>query len=86
MCGPMQEAVQGAALFEGWAASAEEAGALAAAGGIRLRPNHDIGCAGPMAGLISPSMQMLPVNDADDADGTGLARRARRLTARRGFS
>jgi hypothetical protein len=68
MCGPMQGAVIGAALYEGWAAGADEAMALAERGGIRFAPCHHAGAVGPMAGIVSPSMPVFVVENA--AGGT----------------
>ena len=56
MCGPMQGAIIGAILFEGWAPDAQRARALAASGRIRFAPCHHHDAVGPMAGIISPSM------------------------------
>jgi hypothetical protein len=56
MCGPMQGAIVGAILYEGWATDALGAEALAAAGDIAFVPGHQLGAVGPMAGVISPSM------------------------------
>ncbi len=56
MCGPMQGAIVGAILHEGWAADAETAEALASSGKIDFAPCHHHGAVGPMAGVISPSM------------------------------
>jgi hypothetical protein len=56
MSGPMQGAIIGAILFEGWAATPDEARRLAAGGAIRLEPNHHHAAVGPMAGVTSPSM------------------------------
>lgn len=56
MCGPMRGAVIGALLYEGLAATAEEAEALAASGGIEFSPNHHHQAIAPMAGIISPNM------------------------------
>ena len=56
MCGPMQGAIIGAILFEGWAPDAKRASALAASGKIRFAPCHHHDAVGPMAGIISPSM------------------------------
>jgi hypothetical protein len=56
MCGPMQGAIVGACLLEGWAADAEAARRLAASGEIRFAPCHHHDAVGPMAGIISPSM------------------------------
>lgn len=53
MCGPMRGGVIGALLYEGLAADAAEAAALAASGAITFRPNHELGAVGPMAGIIS---------------------------------
>src|SRR5690349_13701382 len=65
MCGPMQGAVIGAILLEGWAADEAEARSLAAAGEVRFEPCHHHGAVGPMAGLVSPSMPMFVVRNAD---------------------
>ncbi|QNS03024.1 YlbE family protein [Streptomyces xanthii] len=67
MCGPMRAAVVGAALLEGWADTPEAAERLAASGGIAFAPCHDHDAVGPMAGIVSPSMPLLVVEDA----GTG---------------
>lgn len=64
MCGPMRAAVTGAALLEGWAGTPEEADRLAVSGGIRFEPCHHHDAVGPMAGVISPSMPLLTVEDA----------------------
>ena len=56
MCGPMQGAIIGAILYEGWARSHAEAAALAAGGEFAFAPCHHHGAVGPMAGVISPSM------------------------------
>lgn len=63
MCGPMRGAVIGAILYEGWAATAEEAGRLAAGGGVTFAPCHEHSAVGPMAGLISPSMPVAVVEN-----------------------
>jgi hypothetical protein len=63
MCGPMRGAVTAAILYEGWAATAEEARALAGSGEISFAPCHSRGAVGPMAGIISPSMPLLVVED-----------------------
>lgn len=56
MCGPMQGAIVGAILYEGWARDAEAARAMAKGGEIAFEPCHHHGAVGPMAGIISPSM------------------------------
>jgi hypothetical protein len=63
MCDPMRGAVLCAAQYEGWAADPVEAERLAAAGGIAFAPCHSRGAVGPMAGIISPRMPVLVVED-----------------------
>jgi hypothetical protein len=64
MCGPMQGAVIGAILLEGWASDEVGARQLASGGEVRFAPCHHYGAVGPMAGLVSPSMPMFVVHDA----------------------
>ena len=64
MCGPMQGAVIGAMLFEGWAADADSARRLVQGGSITFAPTHHHGAVGPMAGVISPSMPVWIVENA----------------------
>lgn len=64
MCGPVQGAITGAILYEGWAADLEAAEALAASGEVALEPCHHYGAVGPMAGIISPSMPVWVVQNA----------------------
>ena len=63
MCGPMQGAIVGAILFEGWARDAAAAARLAASGKIAFAPCHNHGAVGPMAGVISPSMPVWAVRE-----------------------
>jgi hypothetical protein len=63
MCGPMRGAVQGAAVYEGWANSVAAATALVEAGTIELSPCHHHSAVGPMAGIISPSMPVFVVEN-----------------------
>jgi len=56
MCGPMRGAILGALLYEGKAATAEEAEQLAASGEIEYAPCHEHDTVGPMAGIVSASM------------------------------
>lgn len=65
MCGPVQGAIVGAILFEGWADSPEEARGLADAGVLEFRPCHDLGVVGPMAGIVSPSMPVFVVENVE---------------------
>lgn len=64
MCGPVRGAVIGAILFEGWATSAEAARGLVDAGAITFSPCHAHGAVGPMAGIVSPSMPVVVVENA----------------------
>ncbi|HEV8252945.1 MAG TPA: DUF1116 domain-containing protein [Candidatus Limnocylindria bacterium] len=63
MCGPMRGAVIGAALFEGWASTPEEAEGLAQSGAIGFDACHHHGAVGPMAGVVSPSMPVVVVEN-----------------------
>ena len=65
MCGPVQGAIVGAILYEGWAASPEEARKLAGSGKIKYAPCHHHRAVGPMAGVISPSMPVWIVENAN---------------------
>jgi len=64
MCGPVQGAIIGAILYEGWAPTSERAQALAASGDVTFAPCHHYGAVGPMAGVISPSMPLWVVTNA----------------------
>ncbi|MEW9530343.1 DUF1116 domain-containing protein [Microbispora sp. NPDC049125] len=64
--GPMRGALIGAMLFEGLAATPEEAeGRLASGEGVALDSCHHHRTVGPMAGVVSSSMWMLEVLDAE---------------------
>ncbi|HYS13118.1 MAG TPA: DUF1116 domain-containing protein, partial [Burkholderiaceae bacterium] len=63
MCGPMQGAIVGAIVLEGWAESVEAAQLLAASGRVSFEPCHHHGAVGPMAGIISPSMPLFVVEN-----------------------
>ncbi|MCE7858596.1 MAG: DUF1116 domain-containing protein [Chloroflexi bacterium CFX2] len=65
MCGPMQGAIVGAILFEGWAQDHESARKLVADGTIAFAPCHHYGAVGPMSGVISPSMPVWIVKNQD---------------------
>lgn len=62
--GPLRGAVTGALIFEGRARDEAEAVALVERGEVRLEPCHHHGAVGPMAGVISSSMQVYIVEDA----------------------
>ncbi|HNQ06879.1 MAG TPA: DUF1116 domain-containing protein [Tetrasphaera sp.] len=62
--GPMRGALIGAMIFEGMAATPEEAEAKLAAGeGITFEPCHHRDAVGPMAGVISPTMWVYELHD-----------------------
>ena len=63
MCDPMRGAVLCAAQYEGWAADPVEAERLAESGHIAFAPCHSRGAVGPMAGIISPRMPVIVVED-----------------------
>jgi hypothetical protein len=63
MCGPMQGAICGAIVFEGWASDLRAAEGLAASGGVRLFPNHHFDAVGPMTGLTTRSMPVMVVEN-----------------------
>jgi hypothetical protein len=65
MCGPMQGAIIGAILFEGWAGDQDAARELASSGKITFAPCHHLGAVGPMSGVISPSMPVWIVKNLD---------------------
>lgn len=59
LVGPMRAAVTGALIFEGEAASVEEAERVIDEGEVELRPCHSAGGTGAMAGVISPSIPVV---------------------------
>jgi hypothetical protein len=63
MCGPMRGAIIGASLFEGWATTPEEAEGLAEGGEIAFDACHHHGAVGPMAGVVSPAMPVVVVEN-----------------------
>ncbi len=63
MCGPMQGAVAGAIVFEGWAPDLASATKLAASGRIEFHPNHRYGAVGPMTGITTRSMPVMVVEN-----------------------
>jgi hypothetical protein len=68
MCGPMQGAIAGAILLEGWASDLEAARRLAASGKVQFAPCHHHDAVGPMAGIVSPSMPVWIVRNAAGAN------------------
>ena len=65
MSGAQRGACIGAAIFEGWASSADEAIKLLEDETIRLEPNHHYKTVGPMAGTITPSMWLWVVENVE---------------------
>ncbi|WP_307861466.1 DUF1116 domain-containing protein [Cellulomonas wangleii] len=63
MCGPVRGALVGAVLLEGWAGTPADALHLLEAGGVTLDACHHHDAVGPMAGVLSPSMPVLVVQD-----------------------
>ncbi len=63
--GPLRGALIGALLYEGLADTPETAARLVERGAIELAPCHEHLAVGPMAGVISPSMPVFVVENAD---------------------
>ena len=63
MCGPMQGAVCGIAVFEGWANNLRQAQNAAAAGRFTFHPNHHFGAVGPMTGMTTVSQPVFIVEN-----------------------
>lgn len=63
MCAPMRGAVIGALLYEGGVRSREEAEALMDGGRIACRTTYEFGVVAPMAGVVSPSMPLIEVEN-----------------------
>jgi hypothetical protein len=63
MCGPLQGAVAGIAVFEGWASDLATAEKLARSGGIRFYPNHHFDAVGPMTGMTTRSQPVMVVEN-----------------------
>ncbi|WP_344222551.1 DUF1116 domain-containing protein [Kribbella sancticallisti] len=62
--GGQRRAILGAAVYEGLAASVEEADSLLHEGRILVRPCHDYACVGSVTGVTSASMPVWVVADA----------------------
>ncbi|MGI9437752.1 MAG: DUF1116 domain-containing protein, partial [Geminicoccaceae bacterium] len=63
MCGPMQGAVAGIAVFEGWAPDLETAADMAGAGEFAFHPNHHADAVGPMTGMTTQSQPVMVVEN-----------------------
>jgi hypothetical protein len=65
MSGPLHGAIIGAMLFEGLAKSEVEATSMVERGEVEFDSCHHHGAVGPMAGVISPSMKVYVVENAE---------------------
>jgi hypothetical protein len=65
MSGPLRGAIIGAALLEGLADDPEDAIRRAEAGEFEFAPGHERGALGPMVGVISASMPLWVIENAD---------------------
>ena len=63
MCGPMRGGVMAGLVYEGRAATIEEAEKLASSGQIHYAPCHEHGAVGPMAGIVTPSMPVMIIHN-----------------------
>ncbi len=61
--GPMRGAFVGALLYEGWAEDPTSAEEMLKNGKVKLEPCHEHSAVGPMAGVISPSMPVVVVEN-----------------------
>jgi hypothetical protein len=60
---PVRAAILCAIRYEGWAANDDAAGTLVERGVVRLAPCHHHATAGPMAGVVTPSMPVFVVEN-----------------------
>jgi hypothetical protein len=65
MSGPLRGAIIGAMIFEGLAANEREATAMVERGEVEFDSCHHHGAVGPMAGVISASMKVYVVENAE---------------------
>ncbi len=68
MSGPLRGAIIGAMLFEGIAKSEAEATSMVERGEVEFDSCHHHGAVGPMAGVISPSMKVYVVENAEQGN------------------
>ena len=59
MCSGMRSAIYGAIIYEGWAPDLQAAESLVNSGKFKFDSAHEHSALGPMAGIISPSMPMM---------------------------
>jgi hypothetical protein len=60
---PVRGAILGGIRYEGWAANDDAARTLVEEGRVRLEPCHHHAAAGPMAGVVTPSMPVFVVEN-----------------------
>ncbi len=68
MTGPMQGSCIGAALFEGWAETEEEAQKMLENGEVSFIPCHHVNAVGPMGGITSANMPVLVVENRSEGN------------------
>lgn len=68
MTGPMQGSCIGAALYEGWAETAEKAEEMLANGEVTFIPCHHVNAVGPMGGITSANMPVLVVENRSEGN------------------
>jgi len=68
MSGPLRGALIGAMIFEGLAKNEKAAINMAEKGEVEFAPCHHYGAVGPMAGVISASMMVYVVEDAENGN------------------
>lgn len=73
LCKPLLNSACAALIFEGHAATAEQARSLIESGEVRLKPAQDFGVATPLAAVVSPSMWLHAVADARQPDRVAYA-------------
>lgn len=66
MTGPMKGSCIGAVLFEGWAATENEAIEQLESGAIQFIPCHHVNAVGPMGGITSGNMPVVVVENKQD--------------------
>lgn len=65
---PVQGSCVGAALFEGWAGSEDEARKVLASGEVTFIPCHHVNAVGPMGGITSANMPVFVVENQTDGN------------------
>ena len=63
MCGPMQGAVAGIAVFEGWAPDLKIAATMASENMFEFQPNHHFDAVGPMTGMTTLGQPVMVVEN-----------------------